>query len=205
MQRLFADLASLHAADAFPAGMIRYPAKSQRNQHFAPPHRHLFGLFPVRQGNQRIVRLLRGRTLSYGACRSTRRCRSERPAISRPLARTGSEVRRHDLAQQSRTRRTAHRRTPSRNAPAPATSIRAPPRVWPARHRSSAARGGGDRSRDATISISPSRCNGSMLRPSVVRSMTSRPASVLIVIGPWRRSRLNIANCVARSPAGAKI
>ena len=30
--------------------------------------------------------------------------------------------------------------------------------------------------------------------------MTSNAASALIVIGPWRRSRLNIANCVARSP-----
>ena len=56
---------------------------------------------------------------------------------------------------------------------------------------------------EAPISISPSRSKGRMLRPSVVRSMTSAAASALIGIGPPRCSRLRMANCVVRSPLSA--
>ena len=57
---------------------------------------------------------------------------------------------------------------------------------------------------EAPISISPSRSNGRMLRPSVVRSITSAAASALIGIGPLCCSRLRMAYCVVRRPLADK-
>jgi len=48
--------------------------------------------------------------------------------------------------------------------------------------------------------ISPSGASGRMLRPSVVRSITSFAASALVVLGPSRSSLASIECWVGRSP-----
>src|SRR5258707_9035424 len=54
------------------------------------------------------------------------------------------------------------------------------------------------------ILIRPSRCNGRILRPSVVRSITMSSASALIVNGPFRLSLVRIEYWVVRRPLGAR-
>jgi len=55
-----------------------------------------------------------------------------------------------------------------------------------------------------STAMRPSRSNGRIFRPRVVRSTTRPAAKALIVIGPSRRSLASIENYVVRSPLAAR-